>query len=108
MNLGLNKLCDISTLYFDDNYRDSYDVELLYSIKTGHWWGDDSLSSTSWSSDDSGYGRLNGCDDGSIYNNDRDCELCGMPDRHPVHGADELDVDPDVVEDLENPEDPGP
>ena len=74
-NLGLNKLCDISTSYSDDNYRDSYDVELVYSIKTGHWWGDDSLGNTAWSSDTSGYGRLNGCDDGSIYDDDRDCEL---------------------------------
>ncbi len=47
----------------------SYDVTLLYSIKTGHWTGDDS------SGDVSGYGRLCGCDDGTIYENDRDCEL---------------------------------
>jgi hypothetical protein len=46
-----------------------YDVTLLYSIKTGHWTGDDSLG------DVSGYGRLCGCDDGTIYENDRDCEL---------------------------------
>ena len=49
--------------------RDSYDVNLLYSIKTGHWTGDDSIG------DASGYGRLCGCDDGTIYENDRDCEL---------------------------------
>ena len=48
---------------------DSYDVSLLYSIKTGHWTGDDSLG------DVSGYGRLCGCDDGTIYENDHDCEL---------------------------------
>ncbi len=46
-----------------------YDVTLLYSIKTGHWTGDDSLG------DASGYGRLCGCDDGTIYENDHDCEL---------------------------------
>jgi hypothetical protein len=46
-----------------------YDVTLLYSIKTGHWTGDDSLG------DVSGCGRLCGCDDGTIYGNDRDCEL---------------------------------
>jgi hypothetical protein len=46
-----------------------YDVTLLYSIKTGRWTGDDSLG------DVSGYGRLCGCDDGTIYENDRDCEL---------------------------------
>ena len=49
--------------------RDSYDVNLLYSIKTGYWTGDDSIGDTS------GYGRLCGCDDGTIYENDRDCEL---------------------------------
>jgi hypothetical protein len=49
--------------------RDTYDVNLLYSIKTGHWSGDDSIG------DPSGYGRLCGCDDGTIYENDRDCEL---------------------------------
>lgn len=48
---------------------DKYDVTLIYSIKTGHWTGDDYLG------DPSGYGRLNGCDDGNIYNNDRACEL---------------------------------
>ena len=45
------------------------DVKLTYSIKTGHWTGDDHLE------DPSGYGRLNGCDDGSIYKRERDCEL---------------------------------
>jgi hypothetical protein len=44
-------------------------VTLLYSIKTGHWTGDDSPG------DVSGYGRLCGCDDGTIYGNDRDSEL---------------------------------
>jgi hypothetical protein len=44
-------------------------VELSYSIKTGHWTGDDQLE------DSSGYRRLNGCDDGSIYKRERDCEL---------------------------------
>jgi hypothetical protein len=61
------RLCDISpdTGITDD----SYDVEIMYSILDGHWSGDDSLT------DDSGYGRLNGCDDGTIYIHDRDCEL---------------------------------
>ena len=54
-------LCDIG--------NENNDVELSYSIKTGHWTGDDYLK------DPSGYGRLNGCDDGSIYKRDRDCEL---------------------------------
>ena len=63
-----DRLCDISKDY--GNSDDSYDVELTYSIKTGKWTGDDSLID-----DLSGYGRLNGCDDGTIYEKDRDCEL---------------------------------
>ena len=54
-------LCDIG----DENN----DVELTYSIKMGHWTGDDQLE------DPSGYGRLNGCDDGSIHIRELDCEL---------------------------------
>jgi hypothetical protein len=60
-------LCDISGDF--GNSEDGYDVELQYSILTGHWSGDDYLE------DPSGYGRLNGCDDGSIYQHDRDSEL---------------------------------
>ena len=62
------RLCDISpdTGITDD----SYDVELSYNILNGHWYGDDSVTG-----DASGYGRLNGCDDGTIYTQDRDCEL---------------------------------
>jgi len=60
-----DNLCDIS------GNEDRYDVEVTYSIKTGHWSGDDEPSMD----DPSGYGRLNGCDDGSIYKHDRDCEL---------------------------------
>ncbi len=54
-------LCDIG------NEED--DVDVTYSIRTGHWTGEDQLN------DPSGYGRLNGCDDGTIYTRDRDCEL---------------------------------
>jgi hypothetical protein len=46
-----------------------YNVTLTYSIKTGYWTGGDSRG------DASGYGRLCGCDDGTIYGNNRDCEL---------------------------------
>lgn len=56
-----DRLCDISA--------NGKDVELTYSLKTGHWTGDDKLS------DSSGYGRLNGCADGSMYKLQRDCEL---------------------------------
>jgi hypothetical protein len=55
--------CDIS------GASDSYDVDLVYNIKTGKWTGDDSLG------DVSGYGRLCGTDDGTIYELDNDCEL---------------------------------
>lgn len=55
--------CDISGDLGD------YDVELVYNIKTGKWTGDDSLG------DPSGYGRLCGTDDGTIYDQDNDCEL---------------------------------
>lgn len=67
-NVNEDRLCDISGDY--NNSNDSYDIELTYSIKTGRWTGDDSLNA-----DPSGYGRLNGCDDGTIYEKDRDCEL---------------------------------
>ncbi len=60
-NSDENLLCDIG----DENQ----DVTITYSIKNGHWLGDDELK------DPSGYGRLNGCDDGSIYENQLDCEL---------------------------------
>ena len=60
-NPSTNKLCDIA--------KEGSDVELTYSLKTGHWFGDDEIS------DSSGYGRLNGCDDGSMYKRQRDCEL---------------------------------
>ncbi len=54
-------LCDIG------NATD--DATMNYSINTGHWTGDDHLG------DASGYGRLNGCDDGNIYGGRRDAEL---------------------------------
>jgi len=76
-NLGRNKRCDVSCINYDasDNYRSSFGVDLTYSIITGHWWGDDFAYEEFISADPSGYGRLNGCDDGSIYQRERDCEL---------------------------------
>lgn len=59
-----DRLCDISS-------SKGKEVELVYSLKTGHWTGDDFVGSD----DFSGYGRLNGCDDNTIYKRDRDCEL---------------------------------
>lgn len=64
---GGDALCDISG--DSGSSDDSYDAELEYSIKTGHWTGDDELP------DPSGYGRLCGCDDGTIYEKNRDSEL---------------------------------
>lgn len=60
-NSDENLLCDIG--------NKAYDVMIEYNIKNGHWMGDDALF------DLSGYGRVNGCDDGSIYEKQRDCEL---------------------------------
>jgi len=62
-NFPSDRLCDIS--------KNGKDVELKYSLKTGHWTGDDERTNE----DVSGYGRLNGCDDGSIYKLSRDCEM---------------------------------
>ena len=60
-NLEGNLLCDIG--------NETSDVTVQYNIKTGHWSGQDELY------DASGYGRLNGCDDGSIYLDELDCEI---------------------------------
>jgi len=67
-NQGFDKLCDISS-YNHDKFLLNYDAEITYSIANGHWFGDDYVS------DSSGYGRLNGCDDHSYYQKERDCEL---------------------------------
>ncbi len=67
-NTLIDRICDISP---DDegDTAEAYSVELTYSIAAGVWWGDDFVGDTS------GYGRLNGCDDNSIYQEDRDCEV---------------------------------
>lgn len=74
-NVGVDLLCDISPEY--GILTQKYTAELTYSIATGIWWGDDCTGGTlyNWYGDVSGYGRLNGCDDNSIYQEDRDCEL---------------------------------
>jgi hypothetical protein len=66
-NSEQDRLCDISRDTGDAD--DAYDVELRYDVRQGMWTGDDALQ------DSSGYGRVNGCDDGTIYIPDRDCEL---------------------------------
>ena len=63
----IDRICDISKEKNDKNT--GYDVNIVYDYLTGRWSGDDCFGDTS------GYGRLNGCDDGSIYENERDCEL---------------------------------
>lgn len=67
---GFNRICDLS-----DNsgiLRGKYDIDLVYNLKTAHWTGDDYIYPYSAWADLSGYGRLNGCDDNSIYQQDRD------------------------------------
>lgn len=66
-NDGSPRLCDISAA--PNTGTTGYSVALTYHVKTGHWDGDDKIG------DASGYGRLNGCDDGSLYDNQLDCEL---------------------------------
>lgn len=72
-NQNGDTLCDISPFNYD--LPDTYEVDLEYSIRSGHWDGDDYCDDEPNEFDSSGYGRLNGCDDGSIYQRDFDCEL---------------------------------
>ena len=72
-NLGFDRKCDISG--YMEGTTDNYDVTIYYNLKSGHWTGDDWAEEFFLSADPSGYGRLNGCDDGSIYEHDFDAEL---------------------------------
>ena len=45
-------------------------AEIIFDCYTGRWIGEDQIG------DISGYGRLNGCDDKSYYDFERDFELC--------------------------------
>ena len=72
-NIGRDKKCDISGMHTGD--KNKYETNLRYNLKNGHWIGDDFLERFYFNADPSGYGRLNGCDDGSIYQHDFDCEL---------------------------------
>jgi len=65
--LGVDKRVDISNNY--ESYQKSFEARITYSVKTGIWFGDD------YNGDISGYGRLNGCDDGSINERERDAEI---------------------------------
>jgi hypothetical protein len=68
-----DKLCDLSEN--NELFRGKHDIELTYNLKTGHWTGDDYIYPYFAWSDFSGYGRLNGCDDNTIYQRDRDCMI---------------------------------
>jgi len=66
----------IKILLFDNNtpcdlngIKNDSSIELVYDIRTNHWSGDDYIG------DPSGYGRLNGCDDESFYEEEKDCEI---------------------------------
>jgi len=58
---GTGLLCDIG--------KETCNVTLIYDVRNGHWTGDDFLGDTS------GYRRLCGCDDGSIYEDEMDYEI---------------------------------
>jgi hypothetical protein len=102
-NIGVDTICDISK---DNTFlKDAYDVEISYSIKYGVWWGDDcNCISEPISLDQSGYGRLNGCDDGSIYQRDRDVELWFTISQNDIDGdgvpywmeVNEFNTDPEI------------
>ncbi|MBN1281240.1 MAG: hypothetical protein JXA00_06290 [Candidatus Thermoplasmatota archaeon] len=66
-DISMDHLCDISPE--EGTLRQCRTAELVYSIATGVWWGDDELG------DLSGYGRLSGVDDNTMYQADRDAEL---------------------------------
>jgi hypothetical protein len=63
-----NTLCDISK--YPNNNGSGLDVHLHYDISIGRWSGDNNNVG-----DVTGYGRVCGCADGSIYKNENDCEL---------------------------------
>ncbi len=63
----VDRLCDLNQDTGDT--QEAYEVNLNYLVQTGHWTGDDEHG------DPSGYGRLNGCDDGSYYEQELDVEL---------------------------------
>jgi hypothetical protein len=70
-NPGIDRICDISDN--SDGFLHRNDIDLVYNLKIAHWTGDDyNYPYTAWA-DLSGYGRLNGCDDNSIYEKERDC-----------------------------------
>jgi len=67
-NEGSDTRCDLSAQ--ENTQDDGYAIVLWYNVKTGLWYGDDYQIG-----DGSGYGRVCGTDDGSIYDDENDCEL---------------------------------
>ena len=59
-NKNNNKICDISKN--NNNQDEGFDISITYDIKTGRWYGDDYNIG-----DTTGYGRVCGTGDGSIY-----------------------------------------
>lgn len=74
-NLLRDTLCDIGDVEEVANPINASDVELWYNTKIGAWFGEDYREPYYLDTDLSGYGRLNGCDDNSIYQDENDCEL---------------------------------
>jgi hypothetical protein len=71
-NLGVDRLCDIAS---NNQKRAEKDIDIIYNVSVGHWYGDDYNNKEPTFNDPSGYGRANGCDDNSFDREDRDCEL---------------------------------
>jgi len=67
-NLNGKKICDISNK--KNSNDEGFDINIIYDLKTGRWYGDDYAVG-----DSSGYGRVCGTGDGSIYENEADCEI---------------------------------
>ncbi|MDG6228379.1 MAG: hypothetical protein QCH96_00260, partial [Candidatus Thermoplasmatota archaeon] len=99
-----DRLCDITGKQGTD--EESKTAVIYYNVRTGHWTGDDYLG------DPSGYGRLNGCDDGSYYRQELDAEVWfditqtdpdgdGIPSWMEIHEygtdpmVDDTGIDPD-------------
>jgi len=63
-----DEICDITKKY--NNEEEDNFLNIIYDIKTGLWSGDDHNIG-----DTNGYGRGNGCSDGSFYTDENDCEI---------------------------------
>jgi len=62
-----NSLCDISKS--PNRNGTGLDVHMQYDVRIGRWSGDNNIG------DITGYGRVCGSTDGSIYTNEKDCEI---------------------------------